>query len=89
MDLEYEWYENIRNGLIPLCDRDYTPIHKEQFFNNQFKDRPFCDKCFNWVQLKVGTCENCKTTVSQRSFDLITTKPCPSCFNNIKLEVKT
>ena len=29
--MEYEWYENVRNGFTPLCDRCNENINRDEF----------------------------------------------------------
>jgi len=56
--MEQEWFENIRNGLTPLCDwcLDYkkkqTPLIKDDFFNRRNQRGVYCEKCWNWIHLQ-------------------------------------
>lgn len=71
--LELEWYENVRNGFIPLCDRcidvkgEATNINIENFQFNRYGDKVYCDGCWNWIHLMKFRCDICKSSGSMRS----------------------
>ena len=73
VSIETEWYENVRNGLSPICDRcadvkgEMTNINIEQFQYNRYGDKTFCEGCWNWIHLKKWKCDTCGLTGSLRS----------------------
>ena len=64
---ETEWYENVRNGFTPLCDRCNENIDRDSFFNNRNQRGVYCDSCFNWIHLQKGTCRDCGTFKTWRN----------------------
>jgi len=87
MDLEFEWYDNVRAGLIPLCDRDLTHnINRDDFFENRNARGVYCPPCWNWIHLKKGTCSKCGSKMTHRSEKSNNTIICV-CGNEIQMEV--
>ena len=71
MDLELEWYDNIRNGWNPLCDRCYNNISRNDFFENRNERGVYCEKCWNWIELKKWGCNICGSKGTIRSERLL------------------
>ena len=67
--LELEWYEGVRNGFIPLCDRCNENINRDEFFTQRNHRGVYCEGCWNWIHLQRFECGNCglkKTLRSER-----------------------
>jgi len=56
--LELEWYENVRNGFIPLCDRCNENINRDEFFTQRNQRGVYCYSCWNWIHLQHYTDED-------------------------------
>ena len=65
--LETEWYENVRNGFVPLCDRCNENICKEEFDSNRNDRGVYCGKCWNWIHIKRFKCKQCENSGTLRS----------------------
>jgi len=65
--LEYEWYENVRNGFTPLCDRCNENINRDEFFTQRNHRGVYCEGCWNWIHIKKWKCDTCGLTGTLRS----------------------
>ena len=74
--LETEWYENVRNGFTPLCDRCNENIDRDSFFNNRNERGVYCEKCWNWIHLKKWKCVVCNSTGTHRGEKTVLKKHC-------------
>ncbi len=81
MDLEQEWYDNIRNGWIPLCDKCNENINRDNFFDNRNERGVYCEKCWNYIHIRKWECDTCKSTGSMRHESEILLKNC--CGNEV------
>ena len=68
MDLELEWYENVRNGWSALCDRCSVNINKDEFFSQRNQRGVYCDKCWTYINLQKWKCIVCNSTGTHRSY---------------------
>ena len=73
---ETEWYENVRNGFIPLCDRCNENICKEEFDYNRNDRGVYCGKCWNWIHLRKWKCLVCNGTGTHRGDKKIVKSHC-------------
>lgn len=69
--MEYEWYENVRNGFTPLCDRCNENINRDEFFTQRNHRGVYCEGCWNWIHLRKWKCNICQATGSHRSEKLL------------------
>ena len=69
--LETEWYENVRNGFVPLCDRCNDGINRDEFFSQRNPRGVYCYSCWNWIHLRKWKCNVCDSTGSLRSEKLL------------------
>ena len=74
--LELEWYENVRNGFIPLCDRCNENINRDEFFTQRNHRGVYCEKCWNFVNLRKWKCIVCSSTGSLRNERLLDLNHC-------------
>lgn len=65
--LEYEWYENVRNGWEALCDRCNENINRDEFFTQRNQRGVYCERCWNWIHLMKFKCDICESSGSMRS----------------------
>ena len=66
--LEYEWYENVRNGDQYLCDRcNDKVLNIDEFRYNRNNRGVYCDGCRNWIELKKWKCDICGSKGTIRS----------------------
>ena len=65
--MEYEWYENVRNGFTPLCDRCNDNINRDEFFTQRNHRGVYCEGCWNWIHLRKWKCSVCNCKGSIRS----------------------
>ena len=73
---ETEWYENVRNGFVPLCDRCNDNINRDEFFTQRNQRGVYCEKCWNWIHLKRGKCEGCGSVKTHRGYQRILPMTC-------------
>ena len=69
--LEYEWYENVRNGWEALCDRCNENINRDEFFTQRNQRGVYCEGCWNWIHLKKWKCNNCESSGTMRNERLL------------------
>ena len=74
--LEQEWYDGIRNGWTPLCDRCNDNINRDNFYDNRNQRGVYCEKCWNWIHIKKWVCSECKATGTIRSDRKLVLKHC-------------
>ena len=65
MDFEKEWYEHVRNGWTPLCDRCNDEINKDEYDSNRNERGIYCEKCWNWIHIQKFKCivRGCKKSI--------------------------
>lgn len=83
--LEYEWYENVRNGWEALCDRCNDNINRDEFFTQRNQRGVYCERCWNWIHLKKYRCNKCDSSGTLRSERPINLKSC-GCGNIIEIK---
>ncbi len=80
MDLELEWYSNVRNGWTPSCDKCNENINRDNFTHNRNERGVYCEKCWNYIHIRKWECDTCKSTGSMRH-EIILPKVC--CEENV------
>ena len=66
--MSQEYYDHLNAGEKYTCDRCKTAeigaYEYDQYIKFQYH---YCEPCWNYMQLKKGTCDQCGSTMTNRS----------------------
>jgi|TARA_R110002012_G_C11287050_1_gene571500 hypothetical protein len=84
--MSQEYYDHLNEGEKYTCDRCNTAElgvwEYDQFIKFQYH---YCETCWNYMQLKKGTCDQCGASMTNRSEYAIIFIKC-GCGNEVELK---